>query len=161
MLLRNPVSRAYSQYWDRVSTGFETLPTFEEAIAAESRRLGDVDPSRFSDPRYEHYSFEHHSYLARGRYAEQIARWYRVFDPARVMILEFERLHSEPQTVLDSVLAFLDLPPYDGIDLRPRNERTHRPAMSDSCREWLTAYFGPYNRHLVELTGREFSWAQG
>jgi len=41
-LLRDPVSRAYSHYWDRVSTGYESLPSFDEAIAAEARRLEDV-----------------------------------------------------------------------------------------------------------------------
>jgi sulfotransferase family protein len=160
MLLRDPVARAYSHYWDRVSTGFEDLATFEEAVAAEAERLADLDDTRFVDPRFEHYSYEHHSYLARGRYAEQIARWLRVFDPSQLLILEFERLKTQPAAVLGEVFGFLGLPPYDGIDMRARNERSQQPPMSDSCREWLHAYFRPYNRQLVELTGREFSWTQ-
>jgi hypothetical protein len=160
MLLRDPVSRAYSQYWDRVSTGFEDLPTFEEAIAAEPGRLADAEERRFTDPGFEHYSYEHHSYLARGRYTEQLARWHRVFDPDQILVLEFERMRSEPDVLLAEVLSFLGLPGCPSIDLRPRNERPRRPAMAESTRESLQAYFRPYNRRLVELTGREYSWTQ-
>jgi Sulfotransferase domain len=160
MLLRDPVSRAYSQYWDRVSTGFESLPTFEEAIAAEPGRLADVAERRFTDPGYQHYSYEHHSYLARGRYAEQLVRWQRVFDPNQILLLEFERMRSEPDALLGEVLSFLHLPECRSIDLRPRNERPRQPAMSPSTHESLRAYFRPYNRQLVELTGREYSWTQ-
>jgi hypothetical protein len=158
MLLRDPVTRAYSHYWDRVATGFEDLATFEEAIAAEAVRLHDIELDRFVEPTFEHFSYEHHSYLARGRYAEQLSRWLRVFDPSQLLVLEFERLSVEPEKVLAEVLRFLDLPAYEGIDLRARNERVSHPPMSESCREWLQAYFRPYNRQLVELTGREFSW---
>ena len=38
VLLRNPVERAYSQYWHEVRLGYEPL-SFEEAIAREPERL--------------------------------------------------------------------------------------------------------------------------
>ncbi len=39
VLLREPVARAYSAYWWARRSGWETLKTFEEAIAAEEARL--------------------------------------------------------------------------------------------------------------------------
>jgi hypothetical protein len=160
MLLRDPVARAYSQYWDRVSTGFEHLSTFEAAIDAEPERLGDVDEARFFEPSYEHYSYEHHSYLARGRYAQQLTRWLRVFGPEQLLVLEFERMRSDPEALLAEVLAFLGLPAHSAIDLRPRNERTSQPPLAETTRRRLQEYFRPYNADLVRLTGRTFSWAE-
>ncbi|MDX6307924.1 MAG: hypothetical protein QOI06_970 [Nocardioidaceae bacterium] len=158
MLLRDPVSRAYSHYWDRVSTGFEVLPTFEEAVAAEAARLADVDEARLADPGYQHYSHEHHSYLARGRYAEQLVRWQALFDPDQLLVLDFERMKSEPEALLEEVLTFLGLPHCASIDLQARNGRSRRPQMSESTRDELRAYFRPHNHRLSELTGQEFSW---
>ncbi|MGI8702677.1 MAG: sulfotransferase domain-containing protein [Nocardioidaceae bacterium] len=160
MLLREPVSRAYSHYWDRVSTGFEDAPSFEEAIEAEAGRLADADDSRFADPSYAHPSHEHHSYLARSRYAEQLVRWTPLFDPEHLLVLEFERMKTEPDVLLGEVLDFLGLPPCSSIDLRARNERKQQPPLSASTRESLRDYFRPYNRQLAELTGREFSWTR-
>ncbi len=158
MLLRDPVSRAYSHYWDRVSTGFEDLPTFEQAIDAEPGRLADLDEAAFADPSYAHPSHEHHSYLARGRYVEQLVRWQALFGESQLLILEFERMKTEPRAVLGEVLAFLGLPACSSIDLRARNERKRQPPMSAATRESLRDYFQPFNRQLVELTGRELSW---
>lgn len=161
MLLRDPVSRAYSHYWDRVSTGFEDLASFEEAVAAEPGRLADVDERRLADPGYTHYSHEHHSYLARGRYAEQLARWQRVFGPDQLLVLEFERMKTEPELLLGEVLTFLGLPPATSIDLRARNERKRQPSIAPETRESLRDYFRPHNRRLVDLLGRELSWTDG
>lgn len=158
MLLREPVSRAYSHYWDRVSTGFETAATFEEAIAAEAQRLSTADDPLFADPSYVHYSHEHHSYLARGRYSEQLSRWSPLLDDDHLLVLEFERMKSEPLALFAEVLDFLGLPPCDTIDFRARNERKQQPPLSAATRESLVDYFRPYNRQLVQLTGREFSW---
>ena len=160
MLLREPVARAYSHYWDRVSTGFEDAPTFEEAIAAEPARLADVEEARFADPAYAHLSFEHHSYLARGRYVEQLARWMPQFGPDQLLVLEFERMKSEPEELFAEVVSFLGLPPCGSVDFRARNERKRQPAMSEATRDSLRDYFRPYNRQLVEMLGRELSWTR-
>ncbi len=160
MLLRDPVARAHSHYWDRVNTGFESLPTFEEAIAAEPARLADLDETRFADPRYQHFSHEHHSYLARGRYAEQLARWQQVFAPDQLLVLEFERMRTQPQVLLAEVLTFLDLPLAEGVDLRPRNARNSQPPMSAATSELLRSYYRPHNDRLAELLGRDLSWTK-
>lgn len=39
VLLRNPVDRAYSHYQHGLRRGYETLPTFEQALEAEPGRL--------------------------------------------------------------------------------------------------------------------------
>ena len=84
VLLRDPVRRAYSHYWHERDKGRESL-SFEDAIAAEP----DTDRSRStsgsravrSSAAQTHQYF---SYLARGRYAEQLERWLRVLSARAV-----------------------------------------------------------------------------
>ena len=58
-ILRDPVDRAYSQYWHNRTRGHEPL-SFEDALAAEPDRASDL---------------ERYGYVGRGRYAEQLARF--------------------------------------------------------------------------------------
>ncbi len=50
MVLRNPVDRAYSQYWNQVHEGVEPL-SFEEALEAEWNYVGLVDTIRLGTNR--------------------------------------------------------------------------------------------------------------
>jgi hypothetical protein len=78
--LRNPADRAYSNYWERRGSDAEDLPTFEAALAAEEERLaGEVEKIK-ADPRYYSHHHDNHSYLARGRYLEQLQPWFERFD---------------------------------------------------------------------------------
>ena len=113
-----------------MTTGFEDLPTFEEAIAAEPARLADLDETRFADPRYEHYSYEHHSYLARGRYVEQLARWQRVFAPTSCSSSSSSECAPSREALLERCSSSSACPPCEPIDLRPRNERKSQPPMT-------------------------------
>jgi len=66
-LLRDPVARAHSNYWDRKAFGTEDLGWFEDALAAEPDRMATVDKDRLLyDPRYYSFHHDHHSYRARG-----------------------------------------------------------------------------------------------
>jgi Sulfotransferase domain len=80
VLLRDPVSRAWSHYRHMVRLGLEPL-SFEEAIAQEPARLaGEVERIR-SDPHYDAVRHRRYSYLARGAYAEQLQQWLGHFPP--------------------------------------------------------------------------------
>ena len=156
VLLRDPVRRAYSHYWHQRDKGREKL-SFEDAIAAEPGRLGDTD-ARLARGELEvsrdHQAF---SYLARGRYAEQLERWYAVYPRDRVLVLRFEDFVRDPLAGLNQVLAFLGLSPMTSLDLEPRNTRRY-PPMSEATAERLRQYFEPHNRRLEALLGREMGW---
>src|SRR5207248_2445245 len=70
-LLRNPVDRAFSHYQLKLRRRQETL-SFEEALAAESERLAGEEERMIANPNYNSPRHDLHSYLARGRYLEQI-----------------------------------------------------------------------------------------
>ena len=148
-LLRNPIDRAYSHYHMKVSRGLETL-AFAEAIAGEPKRLGVSN-----DPL--HPAWRHHSYLARGRYAEQFHRWFEIFPREQMLVLKSEELYLEPERILHQAQGFLGLQPRSPGVFKVFHEAAY-PAMDPELRRQLTGYFAPYNQQLYELLGVDLGW---
>jgi hypothetical protein len=156
VLLRNPVRRAYSHYWHERDTQRENL-TFEEAVAAEPQRLADAEEKLARGEIERSTAHQHHSYLARGRYAEQLRRWLQCYPRERILVLRFEDLATHPMAVLGETLEYLGLPPIGRVQLEPRNTRKY-PAMAPATAERLQAYFAPYNAELETLLGAKLGW---
>jgi hypothetical protein len=149
VLLRDPVRRAYSQYWHERDKRRETL-SFEEAIAAEPARLGD-DEQRLARGEIRHSrAHQHFGYLARGRYAEQLERWWQVYPRDRMLVLRFEDLARDPLEVLGRTLDYLGLPRIEHVRLEARNTRKY-PPMDPATAERLREYFAPYEARLQAL----------
>ena len=158
-MLRNPVSRAYSHYQHEVDGGFEDLPTFEQAIEAEPTRLTGEAERLVSDGTATSYAHRHHSYLARGRYAEQLEVWLRHFPREQVHVLRSEDLFGEPETTYADVLAFLELRPHSLSDYKPYNAHRAPKGMEAQTRERLESAFAGPNRDLAGLLGDRFTWS--
>lgn len=157
-LLRDPVSRAYSNYWDRRATGDEKLPTFEEAIDAEPSRLAGVDVDRLvNDPTYYSYEHDHHTYLARGRYLEHLEPWMKLISPDQFLILRAESMFSDAEQVFARVQEFLGLPAIGTIPLSRFNERP-RASIEPSTALRLAEYYRPHNAALYDALGEDFGW---
>ena len=159
VLLRDPVKRAYSNYWERRGSGAEDLPTFEDALAAEDGRLAGEAARISVDSSY--YSLHHdcHSYLARGDYATQLRHWFDQVDRERFLILTSEEMYADPSGVVGQVHRFL------GIPARPVDSPTHHnrlrvPPIDPATAARLHAHYEQPNRDLAELLGRTLPWAQ-
>jgi hypothetical protein len=87
-IFRHPIERALSHYMMSVRRGFETL-SFEEALLAEEDRCSS---------RNKHY-LSHYSYLARGRYVEQVSRFQKIFPDAEFFFLKFDDLFNQKTCV--------------------------------------------------------------
>jgi hypothetical protein len=94
-LLRNPIDRAYSHYWHEVRYGWESLP-FEAALDAEPGRLRGGDEAR-----------RHASYLDRGRYGVQLARFLEHFPREQLLVLRYDALARDAPATAQQVAAFL------------------------------------------------------
>jgi len=105
-ILRNPIDRAYSHYCQRSSSGEEPLPSFEQAIRAEPRRINDG-----------WHPIWH--YIRRGLYAEQLKRYLSIFDSRNIRVYLFEDFVSEPEAMVMDLYRFL------GVDeaFRPNTNR--------------------------------------
>jgi hypothetical protein len=156
VLLRNPVDRAYSHYWHQVKRGHEPL-TFEQAEEREGERLDGELARVMADGRYDSYELHHHSYLARGRYAEQLERWMERFGRDQLLIERSEDFFDDPALVFKRVLVFLGLPDWE-LDRYEAFNAHSEDAMSPATRARLVEFFRPHNRRLEALLGRELGW---
>jgi hypothetical protein len=156
VLLRDPVRRAYSQYWHERDKGREPL-SFEDALRAEPERV-DAAHRKLADGEIE-ASREHqtHSYVARGRYAEQLERWLALYPREQLLVLRFEDLVKDPLAVLNQTLAYLRLPPMQEARLEARNTRNY-PPMNPETAARLRESFAPENRRLEALLGQPMGW---
>jgi hypothetical protein len=155
-LLRDPVQRAYSHYQHEVARGFERLP-FEEAIDAEPARLAGETERMAAEPLYNSFEHQHHSYLARGCYAEQLDRWRARFDDQQLLVLSSERFFREPEAIFARVLDFLELPAFTPGAYEKHNAHEYRQ-MGDGVRGRLLEHYREPNRRLYESIGDDFGW---
>jgi hypothetical protein len=156
VLLRNPVRRAYSHYWERVDNGVESL-SFEAALAAEPKRLAGETERMLADPTYYSRAHDWYSYRDRGIYEPQVRRWFDVFPRSQFLILRSEDMYANEQAVFDAVTTFLEIPRFT-LPARPRHN--YRPAeeMSTALRDELAAFYRPHNERLYDVIGRDMQW---
>ncbi|MEV6493096.1 sulfotransferase, partial [Actinoplanes sp. NPDC051633] len=125
-LVRDPAERAYSHYLHSVAYGVEPL-SFADALDAEPERLAGGG----------HEARRRYSYAARGRYAEQLARWHAAVGRERVMVLRTEDLSLR----YGDLLAFLGLPPAPAPAQRHTRRASTAPELDPALRSRLTAQF--------------------
>ncbi|TQS45777.1 sulfotransferase domain-containing protein [Cryptosporangium phraense] len=157
VLLRNPVDRAYSNYWERRGSNAEPLPTFEAAIDAEEERLAGETERILTEPGYRSYHHDWHSYLARGRYVEQLTGWLDRFGRDQVLVLPFDDLRRDANGAYRVVQEFLSLPVVEPPRLAHHN-KLPVPPMAPATRARLVEYFRPWNARLTELLETPFDW---
>lgn len=96
LILRNPVSRAYSAYWYMRRVGFETEKTFLEALECEEIRKKENT-----------FESVHCLYRERGIYHYQVKNLYKYFGREKVYILLLEDLINSPTQTLRSIFDFM------------------------------------------------------
>lgn len=104
MVLRNPVERAYSQYWNHVRDNVEPL-SFEKALEAE--------PARVARGWWCGYH-----YVGCGLYSDQVTRYLELFGDQSVRIYLFEDLTRNAEAVCRDVFSFLQVDPDQPVDTR-------------------------------------------
>jgi len=158
-VLRDPIQRAYSHYQHEVSRGFETL-AFDEALEREEERLAGEAERLVRDPSSYSYEHQHHSYVARGLYLEQIRRWHERFAPEQLLILDSTELFTDPDAAYRRTLRFLglheiSLPRYDKLNAHSYGD------MSPRAMAVLRARLEEPTAELFRYLGRELPWALG
>ncbi|GGK32772.1 hypothetical protein GCM10010124_26920 [Pilimelia terevasa] len=155
-LLRDPVERAYSAHSHELARGFETLP-FADALAAEADRTADAAAVLAAGPRAAHHSHQHHAYLARGRYVEQLTRLAAAVGRERLHVVDADDFFTDPRPAFDGVCDFLGLATGADIRFGRHNARSRAPMPAD-LRARLDAHFRPYDERLATWWGRVPSW---
>ena len=126
MLLRNPVTRAYSQWNMEVKQGRETLP-FEVAVRTEAERCRPTLP-------LQHRRW---SYVDRGCYSVQLRRVAQLFPAEQILVLKSESLNAEPAAALARVSEFLGVGPFPRTARREVFALPYAAPMTESARRYL------------------------
>ncbi|NBE84131.1 sulfotransferase family protein [Micromonospora rubida] len=157
-LLRDPVERAYSHYLHTRSLGGEPL-AFADALAAEPGRLAAA-LRRGPDTPAAHRALRNHSYATRGRYAEQLDRWFAHVPRERLHVARSEDLYADPTATYAGILRFLGLAPFTPDAFARHTRRADRgpSQLTAELRADLTARFAPHNARLADLLGWPHTW---
>lgn len=146
VILRNPITRAYSHWNMQRSRGIERL-SFWEAIQKEKERRREALP-------YQHRLY---SYVDRGFYSEQLRRLWTYFPQEQVLVLRTEDLRNEPLDLLRNVWDFLGLSPYDKIVPRQVHSRSYVSPMGQREKDYLVNLYEYEIRNLERLLGWDCS----
>lgn len=157
VLLRDPVTRAFSHYHHERDRNREAL-SFEGALDAEASRLTGEEERMTRDPDYYSYPLRHFSYAWRGMYVDQLERWFEHFSREQFLVLQSEALFRDPDFMYQRVLNFLGLSEYH-LDGFPKYNARSYPQLREATRERLVKTFAIPNERLFELIGERFDWS--
>ena len=146
VVLRNPITRAYSQWNMARHAGRESLP-FLEAIAAEPERARTLPPELAKKQ----------AYVGRSLYAQQLERLWRHFPSEQTIVFRSEELLEAPASVLGRIAAFLDIDPFPLVTPRRAHSYRYDRTMSEAERRHVAALLAPEIRALERLLGWDCS----
>lgn len=101
IMLRNPVEMLHSMYYSFRWDGNEHLPTFEEALLAQSDRRAGRGIGRQT------YFLQGLFYSEIARYAEQVGRYFNVFGRERVHVIIYNDFAADAGKTFRQTLEFL------------------------------------------------------
>ncbi|MEP7061734.1 MAG: sulfotransferase domain-containing protein [Betaproteobacteria bacterium] len=142
MLLRNPVSRAYSHWNMEVKKRREPV-RFEEAVRTERERLRVATP-------LEH---RRRAYTDRGFYSAQLRRIWAHFPVAQTLVLKSEAFHVDPEPALARIAAFLGVGAFPRTDRRDVYVLPYSRPMSGGARDYLRETFAGEIDELERMLG--------
>lgn len=158
-VLRDPVSRAWSHYRHEVDLGHEDL-SFEDALDAEGKRTQGEAERLVADPLASSFEHQHHTYVARGRYVEQLERWWAAVPRERLLLVRSEDLHGDPAPTFEAICRHLGIDPWQPAAWETYNASKPRGMRAETAAR-LRETFAPWNTRLAEATGREWDWDTG
>lgn len=100
VILRDPVQRAYSLYWNMTHEGYENL-SFEDALDQEALRMKRLPFDGSGSIRFQ--------YFDSGLYSRQLNNYFRYFDRSKFLIIFQEDLDRDPASTMNSIMDFLNL----------------------------------------------------
>ena len=148
-ILRHPVERAYSAFLHLVRDGREPCADFAQALEEEERRIRS---------RWEHIWH----YKQMGFYAQQLKRYYQLFDRSQINVYLYDALKTNPLTLIRDIFQFLNVDEafvpdlavkYNVCDI-PKNTM---PALLPEVRRHLTQIYEEDILQLQDLLGMDLS----
>jgi hypothetical protein len=157
VLLRDPVSRAFSHYQHSKTRHLESR-SFEQAVANEQHSNVYL-PAPGAALRPDAPPML--GYVARGYYALQLELVFELYSRARVLVIDSADLFSDTAAVCRRVFAFLGVEAFDVPPGKIYNRGFYREKIGPRVAERLREHYGPYDELLKKLLGAQFQWMAG
>lgn len=160
VLLRNPVERAISHYYHNFKKGRDPLSLIE-ALQQEPSRIGDEWTTILNDKSYSSQVHKVYSYCHRGKYAEQLQRYFEHFDREQILVIDSDDFFSQPQETMRIVFDFIGArqPSKDYFEqLKPKNVNPLKKDVDVTAYRYLLDYYQNPNQELYRITGVNFNW---
>ena len=157
ILLRNPTTRAFSQYNMNLRNDYE-YRNFENALNHEAERIEGRMQKMEQDPNYYSWNYDLYGYSEHGIYVDKIKHWMEVFPKEQFLIIQSEEFLEQKSKTFAQVLKFLGLPVWEPDEYVLYKKRDYKESMEPELRKKLTDNFKPHNQRLYEFLGRKFDW---
>jgi hypothetical protein len=146
MVLRNPITRAYSHWNHERHAGREKLP-FREALAAEPERTRQAAPQQL----------RHSSYVDRGMYTRQLARVWEFFPAEQTLILRTDDFSRALAPMFERIAGFLGIARFTPVQEIAAHAHAYEAPLAEEDRRYLADVFEPEIRALERLLGWDCS----
>ncbi len=139
-ILRDPVERAYSNFFNLVRQDIEPLTDFVQAMSLEEKRISN------------NWSFRWH-YKQRGFYYTQLRRYFDLFDRDQIKVYLYEDFRTNSINVLQDIFKFLevddtfvpDISHKHNVSRVTRNKALHRFMLQSNPMKSMLKYFLPFS----------------
>lgn len=135
-VLRDPIKRAESQFWNETAKGRETLD-FNEAMKLESLRSNQSD-----------YGKLHLNYIERGKYIDSINHFRKYYNDDQILIVILEKLRNNPEIEYKKISNFL------GIDSNRLSTSSTIHSNHQDIFRIKEKYRGTFIEKIINITDR-------
>jgi len=175
ILLRNPVDRAISSYYQRCRLSYVDYTykpqltevtqnclnnTIEKIPSLINQWLDWLSDDSLSFLRKKYQKFTDHILLPdllESLYIYYLKEWMNIFPREQFLIIKSENLFENPSATMKQVYKFMNLQDNYIAKYSNCNPGSYAP-IPDNLRHQLVDFFRPYNQQLEEYLGMKFDW---
>ena len=154
VILRDPVSRAFSHYQHKKTRHLESR-NFAEAVEEEIRT--NAFPAQWGVALREG-ARPMLGYVARGYYALQLELLGKMYRRNRVLVLDSASLFADTAATCNRVFDYMGLEDFDVQPSKVYNRGFYQETIDPRVAERLREHYRPYDAMLEELLGQSFGW---
>jgi hypothetical protein len=154
VLLRDPVSRAFSHYQHKKTRHVESR-SFADVVEEEIR--SNEFPARYGVALGEHAK-PMLGYISRGYYALQLELLLKVYPRNKVLVIDSASLFKDTSAVCNRVFDFMGLEDFDVEPGKVYNRGFYQEKIDPRVAERLREHYRPYDELLQQIIEQPFGW---
>jgi hypothetical protein len=154
VLLRDPVSRAFSHYQHKKTRHLEPR-SFEQVVEDEIR--SNAFPAKRGVALAESVA-PMLGYVARGYYALQLELLFKLYRKNRVLVIDSASLFEDTAAACNRVFDYMGLEDFDVETGKVYNRGFYKETIDPRVAQRLRDHYRPYDALLADLCDKPFAW---